>query len=470
MNRLQLRQLLQGIIIFLIPLLFLIPDPSFFAIPGFTLSHQRMLAILVMALLFWILEPIPIFATSVLIITAELFLISNQSPRWLLLNDGQGMMLKYTEVLASFASPIIILFLGGFFLAIAASKYKLDRNLARILLRPFGQDPKWLMLGLMVITAVFSMFMSNTATTAMMLAILAPVLASFDIDDPARKAFLLCIPLAANVGGIGTPIGTPPNAIALKYLTGEYAVSFAEWMAFGLPYVTILLIFAWLLLIFAFKPKQSRMQVNIEGRFEKNWQAYTVYATFLLTIGLWLSGDFHGMNSYVVAMVPVALFSATGIIGKQDLKKISWDVLWLISGGIDLGYGLESTGLTSTLIAAVPLDSIGGIGIILFFTIMTLLMASFMSNTATANLMLPLIAAIAVNLESLIALGGLQVTVIVVTLTCSIGMALPISTPPNALAYATGELDTKDLMKIGGIVSLFGLLMVYILGAILAFI
>lgn len=468
MTKLSLRLVLQKFFIILAPLLLLIPDPHFFGIEGFSITQQRMLAILVMALFFWILEPIPIFATSVLIIAAELILISNQSPKWLQYSDDYGIVLDYTDIMATFASPIIILFLGGFFLAIAASKYKLDRNLARILLKPFGQKPRWLMLGLMVITAVFSMFMSNTATTAMMLAILAPVLSAFEIDDPARKGFLLSIPLAANIGGIGTPIGTPPNAVALKYLTGENAISFAQWMAFALPYAIILLIFAWFLILTLYKPKLDRMNLKIEGFFEKSWQAIIVYAVFIVTILLWLTGDFHGMNAYVVAMVPVTIFSASGIIGKPDFKKISWDVLWLISGGIALGYGLEKTGLASTLIAAVPFDAIGTIGLILFFTLMTLLMASFMSNTATANLLLPIVAAIAVNLEQLSAIGGLQVAVIVVAITCSIGMALPISTPPNALAYATGELETKDLLRAGGIISIVGLVMVYILGGLLA--
>jgi len=468
MSKLQPKALIRKFIIVLLPLLLLIPDPDFFGITGFTITQQRMLAILIMALFFWILEPIPIFATSVLIIAAELILISNQSPKWLQYGEEHGAILNYNDIMATFASPIIILFLGGFFLAISASKYKLDRNLARILLKPFGQKPQWLMLGLMIITASFSMFMSNTATTAMMLAILAPVLSAFELDDPARKGFLLSIPLAANIGGIGTPIGTPPNAVALRYLTGENSVSFAQWMAFALPYAIVLLAFAWFLILALYKPKLAQMDLKIEGVFEKSWQAIIVYAVFIITILLWLTGDLHGMNAYVVAMLPVTIFSASGIIGKQDLKKISWDVLWLISGGIALGYGLEKTGLASTLIEAVPFESIGTIGLVLFFTVMTLLMASFMSNTATANLLLPIVAAIAVNLEQLTAIGGLQVSVIVVAITCSIGMALPISTPPNALAYATGELDTKDLLRAGGIISVVGLLMVYILGGILA--
>ncbi len=468
MNQIKTRNMIKNIIIFLIPLCLLLPSPSFFGIADLTVVQQRMLAILAMAVLFWIFEPIPIFATSVLIISAQLVLVSDQGLSWLMQGEDLGIVLSHSQIMASFASPIILLFLGGFFLAIAAGKYKLDRNLARILLKPFGQNPRWLLLGLMVITAVFSMFMSNTATTAMMLAILAPVLAAFDKDDPARKGFLLGIPFAANIGGIGTPIGTPPNAIALKYLSQDSSISFAQWMGFALPYVVCLLLFTWLIVLYLYKPSKSVMNIKIEGTFEKSWQAWTVIAGFLITILLWLSSGLHGMNSYVVAMLPIALFTATGIINKQDLKKVSWDVLWLISGGIALGNGLDTTLLTRTLIEAVPFEAIGTLGILLFFTVMSVLMATFMSNTATANLVLPLVAMIAVNLPGIEAFGGLKVSIIIIAFSCSIGMSLPISTPPNALAYATGELATKDLIRTGGLISLVGLVMIYVLGFILA--
>ena len=238
---------------YLIPIIFpcliwIIP-PESMGLDGLTLIQHRMLMIFCLAVLCWILEPIPIFATSVLLIFLELLLVSNKSLIWLRQGYEEnllGILLPYDELLKTFASPIIMLFLGGFFLAIAATKYRLDRNLARVLLRPFGNDPRFVMLGLMMITAVFSMFMSNTATTALMLAILAPVMKLFKPDDPARFAFILSIPLAANIGGVGTPIGTPPNAVAMKYLVGENAISFSEWMMFGIPLALMLLVITWL--------------------------------------------------------------------------------------------------------------------------------------------------------------------------------------------------------------------------------
>ena len=190
---------------------------SVFGIDGLTLVEQRVMAIFAMATLCWILEQIPIYATCVLIIVLELLCVSTQG-LWFTRTESPdlGVLIDYKTIMDSFASPIIMLFLGGFFLAMAATKYRLDINLARVLLKPFGRDPKFVMLGLMLITAIFSMFMSNTATTAMMLSILTPVLLLFPEKDLGKIAFLLSVPVAANIGGIATPIGTPPNAVALK--------------------------------------------------------------------------------------------------------------------------------------------------------------------------------------------------------------------------------------------------------------
>lgn len=270
------------------PLLVLLLPADALPIPHLTLLEQRVIAIFLLAALCWVLEPIPIYATSVLIIVLELLLLSDGGFKPLTSGypEGQlGQLMSYKQIMATFASPIIMLFLGGFFLAMAASKYRLDMNLARVLLRPFGSKPRNLLLGLMGITALFSMFMSNTATTAMMLAILAPVLGVFAPQDPGRVAFTLAIPLAANIGGIGTPIGTPPNAIALRYLTGENAIGFAEWMAFGVPFVLVLMAVAWRLLCWLFPPQQQAIRLDIRGKFLQTPKAWLVYATFVLTVG-----------------------------------------------------------------------------------------------------------------------------------------------------------------------------------------
>ncbi len=451
---------------FILPLgLFLIPIESF-PIDSFTVAQLRVLVIFLIAALSWILEPIPIFATSILVITLELVFLSDRSLIWARTANPDE-MLPYADIFSAFASPIILLFVGGFFLAIAATKFRLDINLARIMLRPFGTNPKMIILGLMLITALFSMFMSNTATTAMMLSILMPVLATFDQNDRGKTAIALSIPFAANIGGMGTPIGTPPNAVALKYLTGENAVSFGEWMTFGVPLVIVLLLIVWWLLLRFFPVSTPKISLSISGEFLKNRRAIIVYVTFVATILLWLTDFIHGMNSYIVAMVPVSVFLATGIINKEDLKKVSWDVLWLVSGGIALGYAMEATGLAKNLINSIPLGEFSPLIVIGFSAILAVIMANFMSNTATANLLLPIAAALGTSISSLAPLGGAMMLILCVGLASSLGMSLPISTPPNALAHGTGIISTRDMSRTGVIAAIIGLVAIFSLMYIL---
>ncbi|CAH0526129.1 SLC13 family permease [Vibrio hippocampi] len=461
-----MRSYIKFVIPILIPLIVLCLPLSAFPFEGLTIVQQRVIAIFLLAALCWVFEPIPIYATSVVIIVLELLLISNKGIYLFRMSENEphfGELLSYSDIMATFASPIIMLFLGGFFLAMAATKYRLDVNLARVLLKPFGQDPRFVMLGLMLITGIFSMFMSNTATTAMMLSILTPVIAVFGPKDPGRIAFALCIPVAANIGGIGTPIGTPPNAIALKYLVGDNLISFGEWMAFGVPFVVVMMAFAWFVINALYKADQQKIDLEIKGRFLKTPKAIMVYITFGLTILLWLMGSSHGMNSYTVALIPVAIFSITGIINKEDLKKISWDVLWLVSGGIALGLALDKTGLAKLVVHSIPFDAYSPYVVLFGAAFLCLLMANFMSHTATANLLMPIMAALGASMVSLAPLGGEVTLILVVTFAASLGMSLPISTPPNALAHATGHVQSSQMAKVGVILGVVGVLLSFVL-------
>ncbi|NRF17406.1 SLC13 family permease [Vibrio coralliilyticus] len=439
-------------------------------IADLTLIQHRLLAIFLLAALLWVLEPVPVFATSILIIALELVMISDKGLhlfRTPPAGHDLGELMKYTDIFSAFSSPIIILFMGGFALAIAASKYELDNNLARVLLRPFGHQPKFIMLGLMLITAVFSMFMSNTATTVMMLALLGPIVASAPKGDIGIKALVLCIPIAANTGGIATPIGTPPNAIALQYLTGENSIDFLSWMMMGLPFVIIQLTIAWFLLQKLFPSSQKTMTLKLDGQFQRNWRAMVVYATFAATILLWMTTKVHGMNTYVVSIIPLAVFTLTGIMGKAELKQINWDVLWLVAGGIAIGIGLDKTGLAAALAHAIDYEALSPVAVVITMSIVCWLMANFMSNTATANLLMPIAAAIGASMESLSSMGGLQGLLVVVAFSASLGMILPVSTPPNSLAYSTGLIESKDMAKTGVIIGVIGLIIVYIAALLL---
>jgi solute carrier family 13 (sodium-dependent dicarboxylate transporter), member 2/3/5 len=453
-----------------LPLLVWAIPTSWLGIDGLTVVEHRLIAIFVMALVFWILEPIPLYATSLLIIFLELVLISDKGFYLFMRGvdkEAMGPLLPYQDILATFASPIIILFLGGFFLALAATKFQMDISLAKTLLRPFGTKPAHVLLGLMIVTAVFSMFMSNTATTAMMLAVLAPVLRSLHPGDRIRTAFVLAVPFAANIGGMGTPIGTPPNAISLKYLAGADAVGFSTWMSFAVPYVILLLAFLWGMLLIFYKPQTAEIKVRIEGGFQKNWKSLTAAATFLITILLWLLDFWHGMNSYIVALIPVVVFSLTRIITAVDLRDISWDVLWLMAGGIALGMGIERTGLAAHIIGGIEFSSYSPVFIVFLATLITVLMATFMSNTATANLLLPLMAILGTSVSSLAGLGGVRMIVLAVAFSSSLAMSLPVSTPPNAIAYAAGGIKTKDMFKTGALVGVVGLAALYLMMAVL---
>ncbi len=380
------------------------------------------------------------------------------------------------SIFATFADPIIILFLGGFFLADAATKFRLDINLARVLLRPFGTNPKYVLLGLMSVTALFSMFMSNTATAAMMLALLTPVLALFKPEDRGRAAFALCIPIGANVGGIGTPIGTPPNAIALKFMQENgWNVTFGDWMMFGIPFVVIMLLIGWFILLKMFPIDQKSLDLakEMKGKFMTTPKAWVVYITFIVTILLWVvPKQYHGLDANSVAIVPIAVFSVTGVITAKDLRAMSWDVLWLVAGGFALGVALGETKLANDLINSIPFAEWDSLALIVGSSLICLFMATFMSHTATAALLMPIMASVAAGMVAGGAMDapgaiGLLVTI---AFASSLGMALPISTPPNAMAYATGHVEQKGMAISGTILCLIGLALsiglMYLLGAV----
>ena len=438
----------------------------------------RVIGVFVMAALFWILQPFPIWSTSMLVIVLMIVTMSDSSLTPFRV-DGVT-MISHKSIMATFANPIIMLFLGGFFLAAAATKYKMDLNLARVLLKPFGKNPKFVLLGLMLITAVFSMFMSNTATAAMMLAILAPVLKLFDEDDRGKAAFALAIPLGANIGGMGTPIGTPPNAIALGALNDAIArgdlvanpVSFGQWMAFGIPYVIVLMVIAWLLLLKIYPIKMKEMVLNIEGagKFDTSPKAIIVYITFVVCVLLWVTGKgVHGINDNAIAMIPMAVFALTGVITKKDLNAMSWDVLWLVAGGFALGVGLNATGLAAHLIKTIPFASWSPIALMIGCGVICLFMANFMSHTSTATLLVPILCAVGIACQdNLVGLGGVTALLVSVAFASSLGMSLPISTPPNALAHATGYTDTNGMAKTGIVMGISGLALSWVMMIFLA--
>ena len=376
-----------------------------------------------------------------------------------------GPQSSYKSLLACFADPIIMLFIGGFILAIAASKTGLDLYLARVMLKPFGKNPKYVLLGFLMVTGVFSMFLSNTATAAMMLTFLGPVLKSLPADGKGKTALALAIPIAANIGGMGTPIGTPPNAIALKYMSDMgISVGFGQWMAFMVPFTILLLFIAWIMLVKLFPFKAKEITLNIEGELKKDWRSIVVYITFIFTVLLWVLDKSTGVNANVVAMLPVGVCAIIGVLTKRDLEEISWSVLWMVAGGFALGVALKETGLADTLIAAIPFGNWPAIVMVVGSGLICYVMANFISHTATANLLVPILASVGASgavAANLVGLGGVSTLLIGVAIGSSLGMVLPISTPPNAIAASTGMIDQKDMVKTGLIMGIIGLVLGY---------
>lgn len=435
-----------------------------FGIAGLTVVQQRVIAIFVMAVMLWITEAIPAWATSIAIIFVLLFCVSNSSFNFLQGNEGQyGQLLDSVGIMACFADPTIILFLGGFILAIAATKSGLDVWMAKTLIKPFGKKSENVLLGFLLITGVFSMFISNTATAAMMLTFLTPVFKALPANGKGRIALTMSIPIGANLGGMGTPIGTPPNAFAYKVLNDpaglNMQISFGQWMLIMVPLVLVLLFIAWIVLKKFFPFTQKTIELNIQGDISRNWRTAVVGITFAVTILLWVMGKYVGVNSNTVAMLPIAIFAITGVITAKDLQKIDWGVIWMVAGGFALGLALNGTGLAKVAIQAIPFDAWSPIVILIIAGLVCYFLSNFISNTATAALMIPILTVVCEGMgEKLSVIGGTSTMLIGIAVAASAAMTLPISTPPNAIAYSTGLIDQKDMAKTGIVIGFLTLI------------
>ncbi len=446
--------------------LFLIPA-SAFGIEGLTIVQQRIIAVFAFATLMWILEPVPAWATSIAIMTLLLFFTSDSGIKWICQPDQVGALLSYKSIMACFADPVIMLFLGGFVLAIAATKTGLDVHLAKILLKPFGRKSEMVLLGFMLITGLFSMFISNTATAAMMLTFLAPVFKQLPANGKGRIAMALSIPVAANLGGIGTPIGTPPNTIALKYLNDPEGlnlnIGFGQWMLMMVPLVILLLFISWLLIKKMFPFTQKTVDLVIEGEMKRDRKTTIVIVTFIVTVLLWLLDSVTGINTYTVAFLPLAVFCTAGVIDRRDLEEINWSVIWMVAGGFALGYAMNASGLASLVVKSIPFDSFSPVLILILSGLICYALSNFISNSATAALLMPILAVVCNAMgDKLTPIGGTAIVLIGVAIAASSAMVLPISTPPNALAFATNLVKQKDMAKIGLIVGIISMVLGYL--------
>lgn len=439
-----------------------------FGMDGLTQVQQRIIAIFAYATLMWVLELVPAWATSVSIMVLLLLCASDSGFKWMCDPSIAGQLLSYKQVMASFADPVVMLFIGGFVLAIATTKTGLDVHLARVLLTPFGKKSENILLGFMLVTALFSMFISNTATTAMMLTFLGPVFKQLPEAGKGRIAMALSVPIAANIGGMGTPIGTPPNTIALKYLNDpeslNLGIGFGQWMLFMVPLVIILILIAWTVLKKIFPFSQKTIELKIDGEMKRGVQTTLVIVTLIVTILLWMLDTLTGINTYTVALIPFAVFAMAGIVTKKDLEEINWSVIWMVAGGFALGYAMNGSGLAALFIRAIPFGEFSPVLILILSGLICYILSNLISHSATAALLMPILVVVCTAMgDKLSVIGGPSTVLIGVAIASSSAMILPISTPPNALAYATNLIQQKDMAKMGVIMGITSIILGYLI-------
>lgn len=417
--------------------------------PGLAPAGQWCLFILIIAAGLWVSEAIPAFAVSLLVIGLEIMILGR--PGGVFAESSQD----WVMFVEPWASPVIWLFFGGFVLAEAAAKTGLDRHVCRLVISRCDSKPSLVLIGTMGITFVFSMFISNTATTSMMMAVITPVVLSLPRSQPFAKALLMGVPFAANLGGMGTVIGSPPNAIAVGVLQkGDAPVSFLQWSIVGLPPALVLAVVVYFYLMVRYPPQGEKLDFSSatvpaprDGRVPI-WQQGVVLGTFIVTILLWMTGPLHKVPTAVVSFFPIIIFTATGVLSAFDIRKLPWDVLLMLTGGLALGVGVSETGLADWIIGMVPTESIGKLALTGALAGVCMLLSNFMSNTAATNIIVPVAAAIGTGFDMQI--------IIPIALAASTAMCLPVSTPPNAIAFSQGRIESKDLLAGGILMGLLG--------------
>ncbi|MFX1582870.1 MAG: SLC13 family permease [Promethearchaeota archaeon] len=417
----------------------------------FSLAPQLRMALvlLVLAAALWITESLPLAATSLLIALLQ--------PLW-------GIQPSFTDALIPFFSPVVVLLLGGFLLAIAVDKHDLDERIGEALLKRLGTKPHWIVLGLMLGTAVLSMWISNTAAAALMITIAIPV--ANRVEDPKgklQKIMVLAVAYAASIGGFMTLIGSPPNAMAAAFLALSPAstpISFLGWSLFTLPMAFILIFITWGVLFLRFRTKVKYIPPvkTAEKRILTGKQKGTL-VVFLLAVVLWLTEPFHPLNSSMVAVAVALVLFAVGLLKKDAIKKVDWNTLLLFGGGLSLGAALTVSGLadviTGGVLTLVPL--LGYSGIVVLLAVSALVFSMVASNTASAAIFIPISISVAVNIGA-----NPVIFAVLIAIACSIDFMLPIGTPPNAIAYSTERVTMKDMITAGFALNLLSLLVVLI--------
>ena len=408
--------------------------------PSFTQAQIYVLFLLVFSVGLWLTEAVPPFSVGLLIIAFLVYTMGYEK----FTADPVDVRI-YTN---TFSSSVIWLMLGGFFLASAMTKTKLDVDLIKVTLTVCGTNPKWILFGMMSITMIASMLISNTATTAMVIAALMPLLMKLGKQSPVSKALILGIPIAATTGGMGTMIGSPPNAIAAGALVSVgKPIDFVGWIIYGFPVAVALTLMAWWVLVKIFMKKVEPMSSDIietdkSSADGSTLQRWTVIIILIVTLLLWLTTPIHNLSAAAVTAIPLVLLPLTQILKGEDIRAMGWDTLLLVAGGLSLGTALQETGLLDLYAERIAGLEMPNLVFYFLLAYATMLFSNIMSNTATSTVLIPLGMAILPNNQIEIAM--------IIGLSASTALFLPVSTPPNAIAYSTGLIEQKDF-RIGGL-------------------
>ena len=407
--------------------------------------------------IWWITEPIPIPATSLMPIV--LLPVFNAAP------------IKQTT--AAYGDKMLFLFVGGFIIAIAMEKWNLHKRIALGIVNAIGSSTKLIILGFMVATGFLSMWISNTATTLMMVTIAAAIIQQMPETkefEGFSKSLLLSIAYSASIGGMATLVGTPTNPIFVSMAESIYGIkiSFVSWMIFGLPLVIILIVFGWFnLTSIAYQlkdiklPDHSYIQKELKAMGKISVEEKRVMYVFSFTALAWILRPFvlnqflPGLNDTSVAIFGALLLfllpstKSERLIDWETAVKLPWGVILLFGGGLSIAAAFQSSGLDQWLGSL--FTYFGGLEL-LFLILIIVLFINFMteitSNVATASIMLPVLAAMATNLE----LNPYSL-MIGCTLAASCAFMLPVATAPNAIVFGTGSLKVTDMIRAGFILN-----------------
>ncbi|MBU0530819.1 MAG: DASS family sodium-coupled anion symporter [Nanoarchaeota archaeon] len=400
---------------------------------GIDFQARVVLAIMLFAAIMWIFEALPLHVTGLW----AAFLLAT-------IGGFSG-----SQVFNPFFDPIIALLLGGFLIAVAMQKHGLDKYMALKLVNKVGNNPKYVLLGLMCITAFLSFWITNTASTLIMIPIGLSILKLNGLQklkSSYGKAMVLGIAFAATIGGVGTLIGSTPNLIVTRFLAEQnIVISFLDWMYFGLPLVVIMLPIIWFVLTRRFKPEIDVIKVP-KHRVKMTKNERIVFIVFIITIILWLTSSIHGISASIVALIPILLLYLSGMLDTTDFGKANWSALVMFGSGLSLGSAINASGLDAliagqftVMFANQPIFLILW-GVALLAVVLTIIA----SNTAAASIFIPVVIPFA-------AAFGLDITglAILAAIAVSIDFVIPIGTPPSTIAYSTGFVRAKDMAQVG---------------------